>query len=81
MVDGVVKYIPEYLVNVNEFIEIAKQYSLEVRENCLLTDFYENNKNEFGDLLKQMKVTYSSEEDQKDPAAWEVSHCYRALVF
>lgn len=28
-----------------------------------------------------MKVTYTTEDDQKDPAAWEVSHCYRAVVF
>ncbi|KAL4509148.1 hypothetical protein ABPG72_018079 [Tetrahymena utriculariae] len=80
-VEGVIKYVPEYLVNVDLFIETAKEYSLEVKENNLLTDFYENNKTPFADLLKQMKVTYSQEEEQKDPFSWEVSHCYRALVF
>ncbi|KAL4480103.1 hypothetical protein ABPG74_020619 [Tetrahymena malaccensis] len=80
-VEGVIKYVPEYLVNVDLFIETAKEYSLEVKENNLLTDFYENNKTPFADLLKQMKVTYSQEEEQKDPFSWEVSHCYRAVVF
>lgn len=64
-----------------KLIELAKEFGLEVKENSNFVDFYQSNKLEFADLLRQMKVPFSTEEDTKDPDTWTISHCYRVLVF
>lgn len=73
-------FVPEFMIDANRFALLASEYELVVRENANFVDFYNANKTEYHDLLIQMKVPYSNEEDKKDPEAWEISHCYRVLV-
>ncbi|EGR31065.1 mRNA capping large subunit family protein, putative [Ichthyophthirius multifiliis] len=79
--EGQIKYVSEYLVEINNLIELAYDYKLEVVENANFIDFYQQYKYEYKDLFSKMQLNFNEEHPQIDKDLWEVSHCYRVIVF
>ncbi|KAL4462063.1 hypothetical protein ABPG74_000908 [Tetrahymena malaccensis] len=79
---GQIKYTPEYLVELNNLSKLAMEYSLVVKENLNFIEFYKNYRNKFGYLFKSMGLDkFSNDHPSIDPELWEISHCYRVIVF
>ncbi|KAL4483649.1 hypothetical protein ABPG72_006715 [Tetrahymena utriculariae] len=79
---GQIKYTPEYLVELNNLNKLAMEYSLVVKENVNFIEFYKNYRNKFGYLFKSMGLDkFSNDHASIDPELWEISHCYRVIVF
>lgn len=80
-----IHYVPEYLVLVKDFIELAKEYNLEVEESKNFHEFYSENikNNHFYDLFKNRMRFEVKKEDLFLMSAdlWDVSYLYRILAF
>ncbi|EAR91105.3 mRNA capping enzyme, large subunit family protein (macronuclear) [Tetrahymena thermophila SB210] len=79
---GQIKYTPEYLVELNNLNKLAMEYSLVVKENLNFIEFYKNYRNKYGYLFKSMGLDkFTNDHPSIDPELWEISHCYRVIVF
>ncbi|CAD8119387.1 unnamed protein product [Paramecium primaurelia] len=77
--DNQIKYVPEYLIELQSFEQKAKEYNLEIIENLNFIDFFEKYKQKHSNLLKIMVKPPS--DDWKMPLdQWEIAHLYRVVV-
>ncbi|CAK83615.1 unnamed protein product (macronuclear) [Paramecium tetraurelia] len=77
--DNQIKYVPEYLIELQAFEQKAKEYNLEIIENLNFIDFFEKYKQKHSDLLKIM-VKPPSDEWKMPMDQWEIAHLYRVVV-
>ena len=84
--DGTVMiYVPEYLIIFDKFVELAKEYGLELQESKNFHDFYaENIQNQkYFDVFKfKIRFDFTGESPLlMDPELWDVSYLYRVAAF
>ena len=74
-----ITYVPEYLIEFQNFVKVAKDYGLEIVEQRNFLDFYKENRDGFKHLFPVMKLKYAVKESM-DPQLWEISHLYKVVV-
>ena len=78
--EGNIKYVGEYLIVFNEFVEICKKYDLHLVENKNFTEFYKDYikidfyKRLSGKMLKDLNNTNIKKQ-------WEIIQLYKMFVF
>lgn len=79
--DGEIRitYVPEYLINLPRFIEIAKEFGLEVHTSRNFHEFYADNiKNESHfSLFRKMNFQPADYEHLMEESVWDCSYLYR----
>ncbi|KAI5124500.1 hypothetical protein M0805_003025 [Coniferiporia weirii] len=78
-----VEDVPEYIVQWDNFIQLAADYHLRLLYKAEFHDVYAEHCEhpEFGPLLQRMKVVDSSGESQMDEDQWEAANVYIAFAF
>ena len=77
--DPTITYVPEYLIEFQNFVREAKEFNLEVVEEKNFLDFYKDNRTNFKHLFPILKLKYGLHEHM-DPQLWEISHLYKVVV-
>jgi len=77
---GKIKYVGEYLVIFENFVELCKEYDLHLIERKNFTEYYEDNidnkyfRNLFRKMIKEIQVTSKE-------AQWEIIQLYQVFAF
>ena len=79
--EEIIEYVPEYLVLMSQFSELAKEYGLELQESENFHDFYSqniNNQKYFHVFKNKIRFDFSGESPLlMEPELWDVSYLYR----
>lgn len=79
--EGVVrKHIPEYLVVSDYFVELAKEYDLEVVLDQNFHSFYAEHITEYFKLFKVIGFNWSDKSGLMSEALWDCSYLYKVLM-
>lgn len=73
-------HIPEYLILSDYFIELAKEYDLEVVLDQNFHTFYAENIHDYVDLFKKIGFNRNKGERLMDDSLWECSYLYKILM-
>ena len=76
--EQLITYVPEYLIEFQNFIKLMKSYDLELVSEKNFINFYEEEREEFSNLFVKFKLT---EETKMNSQLWDISHLYKACVF
>ncbi|THH09356.1 hypothetical protein EW145_g2067 [Phellinidium pouzarii] len=78
-----VEDVPEYIVQWDNFVQLASEYHLRLLYKEEFHDVYAEHCEhpEFGPLLQRMKVVNSSGESQMNEDQWEAANVYVAFAF
>ncbi|CAI2369238.1 unnamed protein product [Moneuplotes crassus] len=85
-IDNSIEYVPEYLVIFKKFIELAKEYDLELVKRENFHDFYENyiknkkHKDLFDRIVKPHQFSSTMTKEILE-AQWEICNLYQAFTF
>lgn len=81
-VTGEIKHTQEYLIELANLIALAEAFSLTVVENINFIDFYLKYRDEHKQLFERMGLNkFSDDHPAINQQLWDISHCFRALVF
>ncbi|KAL0947134.1 hypothetical protein HGRIS_013265 [Hohenbuehelia grisea] len=78
-----VENVPEYVVQWDNFVQLAREYGLEPRYKAEFHQVYEQHQEhpEFKPLLTRMKVVDSHGDSSMDEVQWEAANIYIAFAF
>jgi len=78
-----VENVPEYIVRWSNFVEMAKEYGLELKYREEFHEVFAEHQEhpEFGPLMVRMKVVESNGESSMDEDQWEAANIYIAFAF
>lgn len=78
--DPIITYVPEYLIEFQNFVKTAENFGLELIEQKNFLDFYKDNRDEHKNLFSVLKLKYE-ENKSMNKNLWEISHLYKTVVF
>lgn len=77
--DPILTYVPEYLIEFKNFVDLAKKFNFELVEEKNFLDYYQENRVKFKELFSRMKLNYKENEGM-NKQLWDISHLYKVVV-
>jgi mRNA (guanine-N7-)-methyltransferase len=79
--EKIIEYVPEYLIVFSKFVEIAKEYGLELQESKNFHEFYSENigNKKYYDVFRyKIRFDFTGQSPLlMEPELWDVSYLYR----
>ena len=76
---GEIKYVNEYLIELENFELLLNRYNMKVVESVNFIEFYKQNKDKYQSLFDNFKLRFSEGQSIRKEF-WDIAHCYRVVV-